>query len=370
MRSSPVTRLSRQRWRCRRVVSHRHPARRACKNLEMIAASSREGGGAWHRLLMNRRPHSTRALLTLLAVSSSLVSTGCIVTTSEHERLQRQVVELEKKVTARDEALEASLAKAQEQSEQLDRVLRSRAANLGATVDNMELDVAELRGQTEDARNDIAALSSSTSELREELDQRVADLEQRLNRATQIPEGKTALRREADRLLANNDNRQARMFYRTYLSRYPGDTREPVIRFHIGLTLYNEREFRSALSEFYWIVQKASGDAVIYDALYYSGLAFAKLGQCDKSSAYFKALSDEEKAPSKYRSAAANQLEIFAKDDGTICTDRMADGARTGAGTETGGQTSGQTGEGTSDGATGDKAVDPDGASATPPSGS
>ena len=85
------------------------------------------------------------------------------------------------------------------------------------------------------------------------------------------------------------------------------------------------------------------------------------------------ALSEEEKAPSKYRSAAAKQLEIFAKDDGTICTDRMADGARTGAGTETGGQTGGQTGDagdGTSDAATGDKAAEPDGASATPPSGS
>lgn len=280
---------------------------------------------------MNRSDaHIPSAPVVLAAFALSLsFSGGCLVTTGQHEALQREVASLQKKVATRDQELQDSLAKSAAQSEEIDRVLRSRAANLGVSVDNLELDVAELRGQSEDARNDIAALLSETRELRAELDRRVADLEQRVNRATEIPEGKVALRREADRLLASGDNRQARRFYRTYLSRYPGDKREPEIRFNVGLTLYNERDFRAALGEFYWIVQQASQDPIVYDALYYSGLAFAKLGQCDKATAYFQALAAEEKAPPKYRKTAADQVKIFEADDGTICTDRKADGGRT-----------------------------------------
>lgn len=255
-------------------------------------------------------------------------STGCLVTTSQFQQLQREVSTLNDRVEARDKELQESLARAKQQSDELDRVLRSRAASLGVNVDDLGLDVAQLRGETEDARNDIAALLSETRELRAGFDQRVADLEQRLNRETEIPEGQIALKREADRLFKAADWPQARRLYRIYLSRYPGGKKEAEIRFSIGQTLYNENKHRSALSEFYWIVQNARTDPAIYNALYYSGLAFSKIGQCDKAIAYFDALVADSKAPAKYQTLAADQIKILQADTGKICTGRKADGGR------------------------------------------
>jgi hypothetical protein len=59
---------------------------------------------------------------------------------------------------------------------------------------------------------------------------------------------------------------------------------------------------------------------VIPDALYYSGLAFAKLGQCKNAIAYFDALmSKKTKAPQHYREKAKEQIDILKKDKGEIC---------------------------------------------------
>ena len=270
-----------------------------------------------------------RHLGRLSAVTlTMLVTSGCLVTTSQFEKLERDVAALSKRFDARDKELQESLVRAEAQSEELDRVLRTRAASLGVNVDDLGLDVAQLRGETEDARNDIAALLSETREMRAGLDERVSELEQRVSRETEIPDGQLALRREAERRFEAGDWRQARRLYRIYLSRYPGDKKEAETRFSIGQTLYNEKQFRSALSEFYWIVQNASTDPALYDALYYSGLAFAKIGQCDKATAYFNALVEDNDAPAKYRTSAAQQIEIFKKDTGKICTGRKADGGR------------------------------------------
>ena len=130
-------------------------------------------------MMLNSRILLQHLSRVALAAVPLLCSTGCLVTTSQFDQLQREVDTLSERVEARDKELQASLARAETQSEELDRVLRSRAASLGVNVDDLGLDVAQLRGETEDARNDIAALLSETRELRAGFDQRVAqhDLE-------------------------------------------------------------------------------------------------------------------------------------------------------------------------------------------------
>ncbi len=253
---------------------------------------------------------------------------GCIVTTQQHNELEREVDELKKQVAARDQELQLTLEKAREQSEELDKLLRTRAATMGVRLDNTEADVADLRGEAEDNRNEVAAMSSQLDELQASVDSRITELETKLNQATDIPEGKKDLLREADRLMRAKDYKAARRLFRTYISRYPEDASNAEVRFNIGLSLYSERDFRSALGEFYWVVQNAPDSSVINDSLYYSGLAFAKLGQCEKAIAYFKALSGDKAAPERYRSRADEQIKTLTGDDGTICTDRAADGGR------------------------------------------
>ena len=73
-------------------------------------------------------------------------------------------------------------------------------------------------------------------------------------------------------------------------------------------------------------MQNAPQSEVVHDAVYYSGLAFAKLGQCDKSLAYFKALlKPDSGAPDRYKKQATKQIETLEKDAGKICTDKQSE---------------------------------------------
>jgi TolA-binding protein len=273
------------------------------------------------------------ALKPVVPLLLVLPLSACITLKSEHDELAAEVMNLRKKVAERDTELQDTLTKAQEQmglvEQQLaaaEKILRDNQASIGVRVDNLEIDLAEVRGNAESSLNELAALTQNVADSRSELDERVTKVEQKLNAETDIPEGKTDLLREAERALESKDYGRARRLFRTYLSRYPGDPKEPEVRFKIGQTLFSERDYRSALGEFYWLVQNAPQNEIVHDAVYYSGLAFAKLGQCDKSLAYFKALVKEDSgAPDRYKKQAQKQIETLEKDAGKICTDRQSE---------------------------------------------
>jgi TolA-binding protein len=257
-----------------------------------------------------------------------LSASGC-VTMAQYEELNSRVDELEGQVASRDETLsktietaEASLGELENRIKEAEGMLRANQANLGLQVQDMQTELAMVRGLAEDSRNEGSAQGQALEELRGDLDSRLTNLEAKLNEATDIPEGKTPLFNEAERQMRAKNYKRARRLYRTYLSRYPGDKREPEVHFNVGLTLYSEQDYRSALGEFYWIVQKAPESSVVNDALYYSGMAFAKVGQCQKAIAYFSALTREgSTAPDRYKTQATKQVKVLEKDKGKICTD-------------------------------------------------
>ncbi len=270
----------------------------------------------------------------------TLGSAGC-ATTLQHDDLEKRVAQLETQVASRDTQLQETIAEAETSADELqarlkeaEELLRTNQANLGLQVQEMQSELGMVRGLAEDSQHEAAALASNIDEMRGAMDQRLGNLEAKLNEATDIPEGKTPLLNEAERQLRAKNYKQSRRLYRTYLSRYPGDAKEPEVRFKIGLTLYSERDYRSALGEFYWIVKNAPEAAELHDALYYSGLAFAKVGQCQKAIAYFNALGAEgSEAPDRYKTQAKKQISVLEKDDGSICLDKQgADKADAGQG--------------------------------------
>jgi TolA-binding protein len=268
------------------------------------------------------------ARLALFALLLPL--SACITLKPEHEALEKEVWELRKKVESRDQELASTLkaaaeqmAKVEEQLEKAEELLHTNQASLGVRVEDLEYQLSLVRGQAEDSLNEVAALTQNVAESRAEIDSRLGKVETAVNAEADIPEGKTDLLKGAERTLEAKDYAKARRLFRTYLSRYPGDPKEAEVRFKIGLTLFSERDYRSALGEFYWLVQNAPESEVIHDAVYYSGLAFAKLGQCEKSLAYFKALrADDSGAPERYKTQAKKQIETLEKDEGKICTDK------------------------------------------------
>ena len=273
-----------------------------------------------------------RAILSIAALALLGPLPGCLVLKQQHDDLAKEVDKLKTREAERAKELDATLAKAEEQMidvearlKEAELFLRSDQASLGVQVNNLESDVAQVRGLAEDTLNETAALSANLAEARQDFEGRINNLEEKLNEATNIPEGKQALLTEAEKQLKRKKYKQSRRLFRTFLSRYPEDKGGAEVRFKIGLTFYSERDYRSALGEFYWIVQNVPNSSVIHDSLYYSGLAFAKLGQCDKAIAYFKALFKKgSEAPDRYQKRAKEQVSTLEKDKGKLCTDHKS----------------------------------------------
>jgi TolA-binding protein len=274
------------------------------------------------------------ALLGLLGLIS-LSAPGCIVLKSQHMELVEEVDELKKQQASRDKELAETLKRADEQmgkvEGQLDKaaeILGQNQATLGVRVEDLELGQGEVRGIAEDGVNQMAALSQNIEEIRAELQERLNKLEAASNANAEIPEGKQALLKGAERAHKSEKFKDARKLFRIYLSRYPGDAKEAEVRFKIGLTLYSENDDRSALGEFHWIVTNKPDSAIIPDALYYSGLAWYRLHNCPNALAYFDAVLADPKASDRYKKAAKKQRDTINGDTQGVCKSGTSESKR------------------------------------------
>lgn len=285
----------------------------------------------------SRRLHGglgrARAVASVLV--AALVAPGCLVLKDQHLDLARKVDKLETQTIDRSKDLDdkvveadAKLAELQAKLDQAEALLRGSQAGIGIRMDVVEQEVQQLRGQAENAELVASASQQAQLELRGDVDERLLKLEEKLNEATNIPEGKDELWAEAERQLQRKNFKHARQLLRTYVSRYPGDPKLADAEFKVGLTFYSERDYKSALGSFYRVIQEHSEAAVVHDALYYSGLGFAKLGQCKNAIAYFEALiRPKSPAPAQYQKAARDQIALLNKDTGDLCFDREDAGA-------------------------------------------
>lgn len=259
-------------------------------------------------------------VVTSLVLSAGL--SGCVLQ-PEHDELRQEVAKLRKQVADSHETMEKADQLATELESKLaeaEEILRRNQADLGLRVDNLEVEAQGLRGAAENADFMASAAQLELKELRGDLDERLKSLEEKLNEATNIPESRTELWAEAERQVKAKNHKGARRLWRTFESRYPGDAKMAEVKFQIGLTYYSERDYKAALGEFYRIIQDSPNSDVIPDALYYSGLAFAKLGQCESAIAYFSALREKKtKAPPAYKQKAGEQIELLKSNKGGIC---------------------------------------------------
>ena len=270
------------------------------------------------------------AVLVLATVASAGCLTGCLTLKAEHNELAARVTRLDQATGDRGTQLDEKLAEAdrklaelQTKLDQAETLLRGSQAGIGARMDKVEDETAELRGAAENAELVATVGQQAQQELRTEVDQRLRALEEKLNEATNIPEGKDELWAEAERQLQKKNYKLSRQLWRTFISRYPGDPKLPAANFQVGLTFFSERDYKSALGQFYRIIQDFSEDPIVSDALYYSGLGFAKLGQCKNATAYFEALLRPKSGASpQYQKAAKDQIEILRRDTGDLCFDR------------------------------------------------
>ncbi len=229
-----------------------------------------------------------------LAGAAPAVLCGCLTLRSDHDELAQEVMRVRKQVAEQESSMET---------------VRSRNADLGMRLANLELEIQRLSGATENTDFVASAAKQELLELRRDIDTRLQALEEKLSRATNIPETREGLVKEARRLSAAGDHAGARRLYRTYETRYPSDDQLALVRFEIGKTFFSEGDYRNAIGEFSRVIAEHRTSPNVHEAAYYAGLSFAQLGQCKAAVAYFDAVTSDPKAPRDARNRARDERD-------------------------------------------------------------
>ncbi len=221
------------------------------------------------------------SLAMMLALA--LLNGGCLVS-EEQLRLQREVLEL----TRRLDGAERTLRAVQEETAggikaRVDSLTRSQAEQQ-AGVDGLRVEIQGMQGRFDDLGRADAVLRQDMTLLKDEFGLQVADLGQRLARVEQglapTPSGESAdelYERALQTIRDKQETVAGRELMATFLKRYPTDPRAVNAAYWIGETFYAEQAFDKAVLQFEEVVQKYGDDPKVASALYKQALAFDAL---------------------------------------------------------------------------------------------
>jgi tol-pal system protein YbgF len=217
----------------------------------------------------------------------ALLNGGCLVT-EEQLRLQREVLEL----TRRLDGAERTLRAVQEETAggikaRVDSLARSQA-ELQSGVDGLRVEMQGMQGRFDDLGRADAVLRQDMTLLKDEYGLQVADLGQRLAKFEQAqasgqaltPSGESADELYERALQSIRDKQETvagRELMTTFLKRYPVDPRAVNAAYWIGETYYAEQAFDKAVLQFEEVAQKYGDDPKVASALYKQALAFDAL---------------------------------------------------------------------------------------------
>lgn len=225
------------------------------------------------------------SLAMMLALA--LLNGGCLVT-EEQLRLQREVLEL----TRRLDGAERTLKAVQEETAggikaRVDSLTRSQAEQQ-AGVDGLRVEMQGMQGRFDDLGRADAVLRQDMTLLKDEFGLQAADLGQRLAKLEQAqasgqaltPPGESAdelYERALQTIRDKQETAAGRELMGTFLKRYPTDPRAVNAAYWIGETFYAEQAFDQAVLQFEEVVQKYGDDPKVASALYKQALAFDAL---------------------------------------------------------------------------------------------
>lgn len=242
-----------------------------------------------------------------LGIACALGCVGCLATTDQLDVVTRQVSEYEVRLQAVEashaaerDLLAQRLEEAQGVLDDASQVLRRNSADHGLRIDELEQQLAEVRGQIAEARDaadsngrGVESLRAESREHRTQLDvehQRLLGQLDEVARAAgmdvparddEIPAGADAHYAAADRALRAGEHSHARALMRAFLERYPTDARADDAQYLLGVSYLRQGQPSAALGELRRILTVHRTGDVVDRALLDMAEAFVLLGVCD-----------------------------------------------------------------------------------------
>lgn len=224
---------------------------------------------------------------------AATTQTGCFWVTTKHEGevLREDVTHLETRVSAQEETLSSKVQKLETVLEKATQLLTRNSADLGAEVNTLVQEGAELRGlvmeakrYTEEVKNEIKIL-----ELRQqEIEKRIAVLEQKV---TEPPaQSADQLYAKAKAAFDGKKLDDADKLFTYLIIKFPGHERADDAQYYRGELRFRKSDYETAIGEFQRVFEKFPQSALADDALMRAGQAAIKLKWCTDARAYFNVL--------------------------------------------------------------------------------
>ena len=246
-----------------------------------------------------------KPLLPLSLLCGLALTTTACVTSSEGDRLRRDVQELQARLATVQLRAEKERQQLQKVMEQATGLLTRNNADVGAQVDRLGNKVAKLTGTVEETAKVADELNKKFSEFQAKVDVKLEKLSSGAPEKKQdpVPEDKEQLYQQGSARLAAGKHEEGRRLLRHFVARAGQDPRVAQAYLAVGNSYYSQGKFANAIQEYRKIFEQHRRAAVYPDALFRIGMSFYQLKYCADARTFLSELSRKHRRHSKAKNA-------------------------------------------------------------------
>lgn len=210
-----------------------------------------------------------------MAVACAALMAGCAMNQPEEDPMVTQLNDIERRLAA------------------VERILANGSlVDMAVQVDNLQRQVAELRGQSEKLEYDAQETATRQRDLYQDLDLRIQTLEQGIRSggagsssgALPVPGGSDRDNYQAAfELLKDQQYEQAASAFEQFLSSYPDSELADNAQYWLAESYYVTEKFADALREFQVVIERFPRSRKVPDALLKMGYCNYEVGNWDQA---------------------------------------------------------------------------------------
>lgn len=264
----------------------------------------------------------TRGILGLVLAASL---SGCWVSKFEGEQMQaaarerdERLNELESRTSVNHQELDEKIAQLEELLARATNVLQRDSADVGAQIESQRQQIAALEGQ-------LAELQHNFTQFKQESAEKLAAVELQASGGapvvpeSEIPSDPTALYAKAEQEFKAAHYKEARALFEAFLGKFRSDGRASDAQYWIAATYLQENKAASALGEYRKVISDYPKSNTVKVALYGMADAFYRLRACSDAKSAITALL-ARKPDSDLKSRANKLLRTIKAAPRTYCT--------------------------------------------------
>lgn len=219
---------------------------------------------------------------------------GCWVSKFEGEQMQAagrardaRLQQLEERTRGNHQELDEKVAELEDVLERATQILQRDSADVGAQLESLQGQVSTLEGQVAELRHVMETLKQEQAEARLGSSQAVGSP---AAVAPQVPQDRGDHFNAALNDFQAESYGQARSLFLEYIKRYPNDARTGEAQYWVAASYLQENKPATALGEYRKVISAYPKSTAVNVALYGMGDAFYRLHACTDAKAALDAL--------------------------------------------------------------------------------